>query len=86
MKKNLRLNLRCIGIRLNLLECNECGSADIIALQHFDALFGRINLIDDDVIQTAAACRYGHIISFIDATQVTLKNEARETKHISNWF
>lgn len=76
---NLRLNLRCVCIRLNLLQCNECGTADIIALQHVDALFGRVNLIHNDVIQTAATCRYGHIVSFVDATQVTLKNEACKT-------
>lgn len=79
MARNLRLNSRCICVRLDLFECNECGTTDIIALQNFDALFGRIDFIDNDVIQTAAACRYCHVIFFIDTTQITLSNEGKRS-------
>ena len=52
------------------VESNEGGDAQTSLFQVLDAFLGRVDRIDDDVIERTTRCRYGTVVFFIDGTEI----------------
>lgn len=73
---HLRLNLaNLVSIMSDFLQRDERGSADVVPLNELNAFFSCLDIFNDNVVQTTATRRNGHIVFGVDSTQITLEEE-----------
>lgn len=59
----------------DLVQSDKCGRANVVPLEEFDTIDGRLHGVNHDVVQGAAGRADGYIILVVNAAKISLRRQ-----------